>query len=109
MVRITERAGSDVVVRTVRIAADAATVFRYWTDAELLVKWMGREATIDARPGGMFRVGYNATDIARGTVIEVDAPHRLVLTWGWEAPGDSVPPGASRVEILLVEDGTQPS
>jgi uncharacterized protein YndB with AHSA1/START domain len=105
MDRITERADPDVVARTIRIAADAATVFRYWTDPDLMVQWMGREATLVAEPGGTFRVDYNGTDIASGTFLEVDLPHRLVFTWGWEAPGDTVPPGASRVEVSFLEDG----
>jgi uncharacterized protein YndB with AHSA1/START domain len=66
---------------------------------------MGRSATVEAHPGGTFRVDYNGSDIVRGTFVEVDPPRRLVLTWGWEAPGDPTPPGASRVEVDLVPDG----
>ena len=102
---IPERAEAAVVERSVRIHADPATVFRYWTEPDLVVRWMGRTATLDTRPGGTFRVDYNGTDIASGSFVEVDPPRRLVLTWGWEAPGDSVPPGSSRVEVDFTPDG----
>src|SRR4029078_637948 len=34
-----------------------------------------------------------------------EPPRRIVLTWGWDAPGDATPPGASRVEVDFVPDG----
>ena len=37
--------------------------------------------------------------------MEVDPPSRIVLTWGWEAPGDATPPGASTVEVDFTPDG----
>ncbi len=101
----TERAEPAVIERSVRVEADPETVFRYWTEAERLVRWMGRTATVEARPGGTFRVDYNGTDIATGAFLEVEPPRRLVFTWGWEAPGDSVAPGSSRVEVDFVPDG----
>jgi len=101
----TEHADRLVVERSVRIDADRATVFRYWTDPELITKWMGRSATLEPRAGGTFRVDYNGNDVASGTFLEVATPDRLVLTWGWEASGDSVPAGSSRVEVDFVDDG----
>jgi uncharacterized protein YndB with AHSA1/START domain len=94
-----------VIERELRIDAAPATVFAYWTDPAKMARWMGRQITLDPRPGGEFRVDYNGSDIARGTFLEVDPPVRLVLTWGWEAAGDPTPPGASVVEITLVADG----
>ena len=105
MERIPKPADRGVVERQIRIEADRATVFRYWTEADLVTKWMGRNATIEPRAAGTFRVDYNGTDIASGAFLEVSPPERLILTWGWEAAGDSVPPGASRVEVRFVPDG----
>ena len=105
MERTANPADTGVVEREIRIEADRATVFRYWTEADLVTKWMGRSATIDPRAGGTFRVDYNGIDIASGAFLEVSPPERLVLTWGWEAPGDSVPPGASRVEVRFIAAG----
>ena len=94
-----------VIEREVRIAARPETVFAFWTEPDRIVEWMGRTATFEPRRGGAFRLDYNGTDIARGEILEIDPPRRLVLTWGWEAPGDATPPGASRVEVTLTPDG----
>jgi uncharacterized protein YndB with AHSA1/START domain len=94
-----------IIERELRIAARPETVFAFWTEPDRIVQWMGRTATFEPRPGGAFRLDYNGTDIARGEVLEIDPPRRLVLTWGWEAPGDATPPGASRVEVTLTPDG----
>ena len=80
-------------------------MFPYFTDPVRMVRWMGRTAELDPTPGGTFRIDYNGADIASGTFVEVDPPRRLVLTWGWEAPGDATPPGSSTVEITLEPDG----
>jgi uncharacterized protein YndB with AHSA1/START domain len=94
-----------VIERELRIAARPETVFSFWTDPARMAKWMGRDVRLDPRPGGEFRIDYNGSDIARGTFVEVDAPARLVLTWGWEAQGDLTPPGASTVEVTFEPDG----
>ncbi len=101
----TTMVADGVIERELRIAARPETVFSFWTDPTRMAKWMGRDVRLDPRPGGEFRIDYNGSDIARGTFVEVEAPVRLVLTWGWEAPGDSTPPGASTVEVTLEPDG----
>ena len=95
----------NVIEREIRIAAPPETVFAFWTDPDRIARWMGRTVTFDARRGGAFRLDYNGSDIASGEVLELDPPHRLVLSWGWEAAGDPTPPGSSRVEVTLTEDG----
>ena len=95
-----------VIEREIRIEAPPRIVFGFFTDPERLARWMGRKVTLDASPGGAVRIDYNGSDIASGTFIELDEPHRLAFTWGWEAPGDAVPPGASLVEVTLTPDGT---
>jgi len=91
----------DALEYEVRIAAPPATVWRYWVEPERLVQWMGDVATIEPRPGGTFRLEYSTGDVVAGTYVELDAPRRVVLTWGWEEAGAAVPPGASRVEVDL--------
>jgi uncharacterized protein YndB with AHSA1/START domain len=93
------------IEREIRIMARPETVFAYLTDPEKLVAWMGKEATLDARPGGVFRLGYDEGHQASGEYVEVVPNERVVLTWGWEAEGAATPPGASRVEITLTPDG----
>ena len=100
---------ATVVEREVRIAARPETVFEFFTDPEKMVLWKGREADLDPQPGGIYRVEMGDQIVARGQYVEIDAPSRVVFTWGWEgqeSPGpQGVPPGSSRVEVTLEPDG----
>ena len=70
------------------------TIFRFFTDPELMVRWMGTSAEVDPRPGGIYRVNVDGAHVARGEFVEVSSPERVVFTWGWESDGSVVPPGA---------------
>lgn len=100
----TTTAADGTIERELRIAARPATVFTFWTDPERMARWMGREFRLDPRPGGEVHIDYNGEDIVRGSFVTVEAPTRLVFTWGWAAPGDPTPPGASTVEVTLEAD-----
>lgn len=65
---------------------------------------MGVGAELDPTPGGAFRIDVDGEHFASGRFLEVDAPHRVVMTWGWEG-SDTVHPGSTTVEITLVPDG----
>lgn len=93
----------DSYATSVRIQATPAEVFPYLTDGDLLVRWMGDWARLDPQPGGEFTVDINGIPI-RGSFVEVDPPHRLVLTWG-AAGSEVLPPGSTTVEITLRPDG----
>ena len=43
---------AEAVEREVRIDAPPETVYAFLTDADRIVRWMGRKATLEARPGG---------------------------------------------------------
>jgi len=87
-----------------RIAASPAIVFSYLTDPEKFVMWMGAGAQLDPRPGGIVRIEVDGEHIATGEYREVDPPHRVVFSWGWEASPE-VPPGSTTVEITLTAEG----
>ena len=91
-------AGGPVVVQR-RIKASPETVFSFFTDPTRWLQWQGVDATIEARPTGTFRVNVRGDGYASGRFTEVDPPRRVVFTWGWELPGNPVPPGSSTVEI----------
>ncbi len=95
----------DVVEREVRIEARPETIFGFFTDPAKMVLWKGIDASLDAQPGGIFRVSINGRDIARGEYVEVVPYKRVGFTWGWEGEGQAVPPGSSQVEITLTPDG----
>jgi len=95
----------SVIEREIRIAASPETVFDYFVDPDKMVEWKGRKAELDPRPGGLYRVDISDQAVARGEYVEIDAPSRVVFTWGWEGASNPVPPGSSRVEISLQPDG----
>ncbi len=90
----------------VRVAAAPPEVFRYFVEPERYVRWQGVRAELDPRPGGIFKVWMDADTVASGEYLELEAPKRLVFTWGWE--GDpNVPPGSTTVEVTLEADGEE--
>jgi uncharacterized protein YndB with AHSA1/START domain len=94
--------------REVAIAASPETVWEFLVDPDKATSWMGQVASLDARPGGEYRIDVIPGNTARGEFVEVDRPRRLVQTWGWdpgEAGPNAVPPGSTTVEIELVPDG----
>jgi uncharacterized protein YndB with AHSA1/START domain len=87
-----------------RLAGSPPDVFGFLTDQARYARWMGRSATLDPRPGGVYRVEMSDDVIAQGSYVEL-IPHSLIVfTWGWVGSPD-IPPGSSRVTIQLEPDG----
>ena len=96
---------TKVIEKVIRIEARPETVFRVLTDAKEYVRWKGKLAHLEPRPGGALRVDFmNDKDVVVGTYVEVVPERRVVFTWGWEG-NQIVPPGSSTVEIDLEPDG----
>jgi uncharacterized protein YndB with AHSA1/START domain len=104
-----ETATETTVEREIEIAASPETVWQFLVDPEKATRWMGQTAAFDPRPGGLYRVAVIPGHTASGEFVELDPPHRLVLTWGWE-PGEEGPnpvaPGSTTIEIELARNGT---
>jgi uncharacterized protein YndB with AHSA1/START domain len=96
---------TQAIEREVRIDASPETVFDFFTDPAKMVQWKGAEATLDPRPGGVYRVQMNEQAIAVGEYVVVDPPNRLVFTWGWEGDFAATPPGSSTVDVTFTPDG----
>ena len=99
---------TTTVQREIAIAARPETVWEFLVDPEKATRWMGLSATLESQPGGLYRVEVIPGHTARGEFVELDPPHRLVYTFGWEANENGpnpVPPGSSTIEIELVPDG----
>jgi uncharacterized protein YndB with AHSA1/START domain len=95
---------AEALRQEIRIDASPETVFPFFTDPARMTQWKGGTATLDPRPGGVYRVVINDRIIAAGEYVEVLPPTRVVFTWGWE--GDHpVRPGSTTVEVELVPDG----
>ena len=99
------------------IAADAQTLFRAWTDPQVLMHWWRQEgegwafagAAIDLRVGGRYRLAMidpeGKTHAATGVYREVERPERLAFTWDWEDPGRSV--GETLVTVEFNDAGEE--
>jgi uncharacterized protein YndB with AHSA1/START domain len=99
---------TSVVEREIRIEAAPETVFPFFTDPERMVRWLGLDATLDPRPGGVFRLNTIGDYFVEGEYVAVEPHSRIVFSWGYrDVPGartDLLPPGASTVEVELVPD-----
>jgi uncharacterized protein YndB with AHSA1/START domain len=88
---------SDTYRTTLDIEASPDEVFDHFVRPELLVRWMGDAARLEAVEGGTFSVDINGVSI-RGHFVRVERPRRLEVTWG--EPGNAVmPPGATRLVV----------
>ena len=92
------------VERILSIDASPEAVWEFLVDPDKATRWMGQTCTFEAEPGGLYRCEVIPGHTARGEFVELDAPHRLVFTWGWENE-ERTPPGSSTVEIELARDG----
>lgn len=83
------------------IDAPPDRVFEHFVRPELLVRWMGDYAALDAQPDGGFAVDINGV-IIRGHYVRVERPHLLEIAWG-EAGNPLMPPGSTHLVIRLLE------
>jgi uncharacterized protein YndB with AHSA1/START domain len=99
---------TNVVEHEVRVEARPETIFPYFTDPAKMVRWMGVEATLDPRPGGVSRIVVNSEAVMLGEFIEVVPPTRVVFSWGWEDRRFDMPPASTVIEVSLTPatDGT---
>ena len=98
----------ETIEQVVRIDAAPETVWSFWTEPTRLCEWWGVEADAVAETGGVFRVVMDGGPVMLGEFLELEPPRRLLFSFGWEggAPGGPLPPGSSRVEVVLVgQDG----
>jgi uncharacterized protein YndB with AHSA1/START domain len=103
-------AGTEVIEHEIRVAASPETLFAYFTDPAKLVEWMGSEATVDPRPGGVFRLVFQpallpSESAVLGEYVEVEPYSRVVFSWGWELELLAVPPQSTEVEVSLTPEG----
>lgn len=86
---------ADTVLRIERlITGTPEAVFDAWVEPELIAKWYGPEGytvpqkSIDARPGGKWRVTMRSPEGTEHTVSgvykTVERPRHLAFTWAWD-------------------------
>jgi uncharacterized protein YndB with AHSA1/START domain len=92
---------------SIDIDAAPETVFGFLTTNAGMNAWMGQWADLDPTAGGRFAVDIAGSPV-RGEYLEVDPPHRVVVSWGFIGSED-LPPGASVVAFTLtrIDTGTR--
>ena len=93
------------LVREIMIDATPETIWPYLVDPAKHLEWLGTEADIDPRPGGVYRVNVQGLHQSAGEYIEVVPQEKVSFTFGWEEEGHPIPPGSSKIEITLHPEG----
>jgi uncharacterized protein YndB with AHSA1/START domain len=96
---------SEAFRTSIDIAAAPEDVFDHFVRPELLVRWMGDLARLEAVEGGVFSVDINGV-LIRGHFVRVDRPRLIEIAWG-EAGNPVMPPGATRVRVTFEARGAQ--
>ena len=96
---------SDAYRTSIDIEAEPDVVFDYFVRPELLVRWMGDFARLEAVDGGAFSVDINGV-LIRGHFVRVDRPRLIEIAWG-EAGNEVMPPGATGLRVTFEARGTE--
>jgi uncharacterized protein YndB with AHSA1/START domain len=95
---------SEIFRTTIDIEATPDRVFDHFVQPELLVRWMGDVARLEASDGGVFSVDINGV-LIRGHFVRVDRPRLIEIAWG-EAGNGAMPPGVTRLRVTLEAQGS---
>ena len=82
-----------------RVVGTPDEVFEYFVDPEKFRRWQGVDVELDPRPGGAFHISSVPDVWTRGSYVVVDRPERIVITWGFESKGPSLPRGLAQVSV----------
>lgn len=93
------------LVREIMIDATPETIWPFLVDTERHLEWIGTEAELDPRPGGVYRVLVHGQNPGVGEFVEVVPLERVVFTFGWDVPDHPIPAGSTTVEISLHPEG----
>jgi uncharacterized protein YndB with AHSA1/START domain len=88
----------------IEIDADPEVVFDHFVRPELLVRWMGDFARLEAVDGGVFSVDINGV-LIRGHFVQLRKPKLIEIAWG-EAGNAAMPPDATRLVITIEPRGS---
>lgn len=94
---------SETYRTSIDIEAPPEQVFDHFVRPELLVRWMGDVARLEANSGGVFSVDINGV-LIRGHFVRLERPRLLEIAWG-EAENQAMPPGATRLRVTFEARG----
>jgi len=90
---------SEAYRTSIEIDAAPDQVFDHFVRPELLVRWMGDSARLEAVEGGVFSVDINGV-LIRGHFVRLERPSLIEIAWG-EAGNHAMPPGATRLRVTF--------
>src|SRR3989442_15639178 len=90
---------SETFRTNIDIAATPECVFDHFVKPELLVRWMGDFARLEAVDGGVLSIDINGI-LIRGHFVRVDRPRLIEIAWG-EAGNQMRPPGAAGLRVTF--------
>jgi len=93
---------ADPVLASVQIDAPPERVYEYFVKPQAMLAWMGDYALLETEPGGRFHLDIKGASV-RGHYLDLEPPHRLVISWGYAGSND-LPPGATTVEVRFTAD-----
>ncbi len=94
---------SETFRTSIDIQATPEQVFDHFVQPDLLVRWMGDVARLEAVEGGVFSVDINGV-LIRGSFVRLDRPRLIEIAWG-EAGSEVMPPGATRLRVTFEARG----
>lgn len=94
---------SETFRTSIDIEATPERVFDHFVQPELLVRWMGDVARLEARDGGLFSVDIHGV-LIRGHFVRIERPHLVEIAWG-EAGNAAMPPGATHLRVTFEARG----
>lgn len=95
---------SDSFRTSIDVEAAPEQVFDHFVRPELLVRWMGDVARLEAIDGGVFSVDINGV-LIRGHFVRIERPHLIEIAWG-EAGNAAMPPGATHLRVTFEARGS---
>lgn len=94
---------SETFQTRIDIEATPERVFDHFVQPELIVRWMGDVARLEAKDGGLFSVDINGV-LIRGHFVRVERPRLLEIAWG-EAGNAAMPPGTTHLRVTFEARG----
>jgi len=85
---------ADPVLASVHIDAPPERVYEYFVKPQAMLAWMGDYALLETEPGGRFHLDIKGASV-RGHYLDLEPPHRLVISWGYAGSND-LPPARPR-------------
>jgi uncharacterized protein YndB with AHSA1/START domain len=103
---------SDYTIeRDIEIEAPVEVVWRTITEPELIRTWFSDVADVDARPGAIgsltFQADSDAPNVVGITVVAAERPHRFSYRWVYPSAERATETNSTLVTFTLVADGDE--